>query len=397
MILKGNQRAGAAQLANHLMNMEDNDHVELHELRGFVSDTLHGAFKEVQAVSRGTRCKQFLFSLSLNPPEKERVPIDSFEQAIANIETKLGLKNQPRAIVFHEKAGRRHAHCVWSRINSTEIKAINLSHFKMKLRDISRELYLEQGWKIPQGLTNSEKRNPLNFTLAEWQQAKRAKVDPKKIKRDLQECWAASDNAQAFSRALENRGYALARGDKRGYVAVDWQGEVFGIARWTGQKTKEVQARLGDHQKLPGVVHAQAMLAKRANDQLTKLLQKKRQVQATAEEKFVNSRQDLVARQRHERTELQSKHKNERIRLASAQQARLPQGMKALWWRVTGMLSIVRAEMEAEKKVEQARHQQCLDELIQRQLIELHQLQRERSAANWNTQLIKDLKLFHEC
>jgi hypothetical protein len=53
MILKGNQRAGGSQLAAHLTNLRDNDHVTVHELRGFVSDDLHGAFNEAYAVSRG--------------------------------------------------------------------------------------------------------------------------------------------------------------------------------------------------------------------------------------------------------------------------------------------------------------------------------------------------------
>ncbi|HIK65241.1 MAG TPA: relaxase, partial [Henriciella marina] len=65
MILNGNQRGGAKDLAVHLMK-EENDHIELYELRGFVADDLMGAFGEAQAISKGTRCKQFLFSLRLN-------------------------------------------------------------------------------------------------------------------------------------------------------------------------------------------------------------------------------------------------------------------------------------------------------------------------------------------
>ena len=42
---------------------------------------------------------------------------------------------------MHEKEGRRHAHVVWSRIDADEMKAINLPHFKVKLRDLSRDLY----------------------------------------------------------------------------------------------------------------------------------------------------------------------------------------------------------------------------------------------------------------
>ena len=61
MILKGSQRGGGKQLAAHLMKVEDNEHVEIHELRGFLSDDLHSAFHDAYVVSRGTRATQFLF------------------------------------------------------------------------------------------------------------------------------------------------------------------------------------------------------------------------------------------------------------------------------------------------------------------------------------------------
>lgn len=67
MILQGNQRAGARDLALHLLK-EENEHVNVHELRGFVSDDLVSALNEAHAISRGTKARQFLYSLSLNPP-----------------------------------------------------------------------------------------------------------------------------------------------------------------------------------------------------------------------------------------------------------------------------------------------------------------------------------------
>ncbi len=230
MILKGNQRAGGSQLASHLLNVADNEHVTVHEMRGFISEDLHGAFNETYAISQGTRCKQFLFSLSLNPPESEIVPVNAFDKAIARIEEKLGLVEQPRAIVFHEKEGRRHAHCVWSRIDVDEMKAINLPHYKLKLCDISRELYLENDWRMPRGLANNEERDPLNFTLAEWQQAKRTGVDPRKVKEAIQDAWAISDSVSAFDYALKERGFRLAQGNRRGHVAVDIDGTVFAVS-----------------------------------------------------------------------------------------------------------------------------------------------------------------------
>ncbi len=189
MILKGSQRGNAAQLARHLLNDKDNEHIALHEVRGFLSEDLANALAEADAIAKGTRCKQFLFSLSLSPPEIENVPIEVFETAIEMIEQKLGLDDHPRAIVFHEKEGRRHAHAVWSRIDAETMTAKNLPFFKSKLMDISKELYLEHGWDMPKGFIDRELKNPLNFSLSEWQQAKRIKQDPRLIKAMFRECW----------------------------------------------------------------------------------------------------------------------------------------------------------------------------------------------------------------
>ena len=202
MILNGSQRGGARDLAIHLMKPE-NEHVEVHEIRGFVSGTLAGALREAEAVSRGTKCRRHLYSLSLNPPETESVAIASFETAIDRVEEKLGLAGHPRIVVFHEKQGRRHAHCIWSRINPDTMTAPRLSHDRLKLGDVSRELYIEHGWKMPEGLVNPALRNPLNFTREEWLKAKRSGKDPRDIKAAFQQCWASSDSGRALRQALE--------------------------------------------------------------------------------------------------------------------------------------------------------------------------------------------------
>ena len=234
MILKASQRGGSRQLAAHLNKTEENEHVELHEIRGFMADDVDGALHEAYAMSRGTRCTKFLFSVSLNPPETENVPIDKFEDALGRIENKLGLENQPRVVVFHEKEGRRHAHCVWSRIKTDEMKAVHLSHYKNKLMDVSKQLYLENNWDMPKGFIDKNQKNPLNYTRQEWQQALRTGQNPKIIKASLQESWLISDSRKAFEHALQDRGYYLARGDKRGYVAVDLYGEVYSLSRQIG-------------------------------------------------------------------------------------------------------------------------------------------------------------------
>lgn len=82
MIIKASQRGGGTQLGLHLLKQE-NEHVEVHEVSGFVSESVMGAMKEAQAMAMGTRCKQPLFSVSLNPPETENVRTEVIHGAIA--------------------------------------------------------------------------------------------------------------------------------------------------------------------------------------------------------------------------------------------------------------------------------------------------------------------------
>lgn len=76
--------------------------------------------------------------------------------------------------------------------------AKNLAFYKTRLTEVSRELYLEHGWRMPRGMIDRSLRNPLNFSRAEWQQAKRAQTDPRLIKAAFQDCWNRSDNADAL-------------------------------------------------------------------------------------------------------------------------------------------------------------------------------------------------------
>ena len=144
-----------------------------------------------------------------------QVSIAEFEKVIGEIERRMGLSGQPRAVVFHEKKGRRHAHCVWSRIDVDKMLAINLSHYKLRLRDISRELYLEHSWDMPAGLIDARDRDPLNYSGAEASQAKRVKRDPVELKKLFKSCWSASDSVAKLAKYYGVHPWTLTRSIKR--------------------------------------------------------------------------------------------------------------------------------------------------------------------------------------
>jgi hypothetical protein len=329
MILKASQRANAANLSRHLLNTKDKEHVELHDLRGFMADDLDGALKEAECIAKGTRCQQFLFSLSLSPPQDQDVPIETFETAIAMIEQKLGLGDQPRAILFHEKDGRRHCHAVWSRIDAQEMKAINLPFFKNRLMEISRELYLEHGWDMPRGMIDRALRNPLNFSRAEYQQAKRLGTDPRLVKALFHEAWQRSDGPESLKAALAERGFYMARGDRRGVVVLDYRGEVYALARWAGVKTKDARERLPDAANLPSVQERSAEIAGLMRDRLKGYEAEIKTAHAKQRPSTEFRRKQMVDRQREERRQLAERHERRREQENAARAARLPKGCGA--------------------------------------------------------------------
>ncbi len=396
MILKGNQRGGGRQMALHLLNAEANEHVNVHEVSGFMANDVLGAFNEIHAISKGTKCTQFMYSLSLNPPLDESVSIETFEKALDRIEKKLGLENQPRVIVFHEKEGRRHAHAVWSRIDTETMTAKNMSHDRRKLGDISKSLFLEHGWQLPEGFKDKEKKNPLNYTRAEWQQAARIGRRPADIKRELQECWSASDSKKSFEIALRESGYFLARGDKRGYVAVDIHGEVYSMSRQLGQKAKALQARLGKAENLPSVSEAKDKISNllsglftRYNDELKTQHQKDMRP-------LLRDKQEMTTEHRNIRAQLDNSQ-NERWQGEELKRAsRIRKGFKGFMDKLNGRYWKTRKVNERETYQANVRDQKEQEEFISKQLVERQNLQVQinlmrQSQENERAELIRDL------
>lgn len=399
MLFIGNQRGGAKNLAAHLLS-PDNEHVEVHEVRGFASESVSGAFNEAYALSRGTRCKQFLFSLSVNPPAKENVSTRDFEAAIDRAEEKLGLSGQPRTIIFHEKNGRRHAHAVWSRIDIDKMKAVQLSFTHKKLQQVSKELFLEHGWQMPRGMIDKDQRDPKNFTLDEWQQARQQGKDPRSIKTALQDAWAISDSKAAFINALKERGYILTKGDRRGFVAIDRQGEIYAIGKkWLGVPTKTIKERLGDPKDLPDVETAKEQIARDMQQSVNRwhneLLQRKERLNAL----YQKRKAALVEKQRAERNNAFEKLEARHIKDARERQARFRKGVKGLWDRLRGEHKRIQTTNEKEAYQSHLRDRREKDKMIfiqldqRRKLDAIHKRELDRLDMQ-NKELTRDTRQY---
>ena len=387
MILKGSQRGGAKALADHLMNDRDNDHVTVLEVSGFMADDLHGALSEAHAISKATKCTQFMFSLSLNPPQDHVGSEQDFLDAADCAEKALGLNGQPRAIIMHEKEGRRHAHVVWSRIDGDAMKAINLPHFKNKLTSLSRELYLDHGWVLPEGLQTNGGKSPLNFSLAEWQQAKRIGLDPREIKQVFRDAWERSDNLSALGNALGERGYFLAKGDRRGFVAVDVNGAIYSLPKWISEKSKAVTQKLGSPDGLSPVSDVRADIKSRVTDQLKSYISETRAKHARDSQPLADQKEKMISKHRAERKALKDGQEKRWQEETKARLSRLNGGLRGLFDRITGKNSKIKSQIEAEAYQALKRDQAQRDELLvaqskdrkalQKKFVELRAKQKE--------------------
>src|SRR5262249_1903012 len=151
---------------------------------------------------------------------------------VANrIEEKLGLTGQPRAIAFHtyENNNDTHMHVAWSRIDENTLTAKPVRFFKLRLKEVSRELEIELGLTR----VRNERDTKIEYapTRAEDQQARRLGVDVHNVRNTIRDCYDRSDCGRSFEAALAHEGLILARGEKRDFIVIDAKGGMHALGK----------------------------------------------------------------------------------------------------------------------------------------------------------------------
>lgn len=398
MIPKGNQRGGGKQLATHLLNEFDNERVELVEIRGAVAPDLHGAFAEWRAQAGATRCRKYLYSLSVNPDHRQGpFSRDQYYDFIERTEQSLGLSNQPRAVVIHVKKGREHYHVVWSRIDLEKMKAVHMAHDHQKLRTVAQEYARDHGIELPKGMQKERGKERFKDraraeTYGERQQYERTGITKQERMRDVRAAWDQSDNAVTFVRALEERGYLLARGDGRDYVVVDRGGEIYSLTRQlAGIKPKDVKARLAEYpaERLPDAHTAQKFIRERLEREPTKepagpTPQERRAAlkaaHAKRREPLNRLRDETRARQNHERETLLAAQRAENVGIVDERLRQQPKGLLAFVARITGFKAFTEFRHRRQDQERAAVHQRQQDALERRHARERHEIRRRYRA-----------------
>jgi hypothetical protein len=373
MIPFASQRGSGQDLATHLLNEYDNEMVELAEVRGAIAPDLHGAFAEWEAqASALTRCKKYLYSLSINPdPQQDPLTREEYHDYIRRVEEKLALTDQPRAVIFHSKYGREHCHVVWSRVDAENEKAVHLAFDKDKLMMVTREFARDHGLTLPDGYFKDRKdgrgEKGEQLSLYDMHQQRSTGFTKEEHQEMVTDCWRASDSPKAFVQALAEKGYLLATG-KRPYVLVDFYGGMHSLPKLIADKsvrTKGVSAYLANEyppEALPSVDEARELVAKHRsavetygkaehyNDELAELKRNQKERRSTFEKNQTTLRQrqhkdrlKLSARQKAQRESLRKKHLANVKRVNDRRAAKSPGKVAKTFGNATGYSGAERA------------------------------------------------------
>ena len=291
MIAKGASRSGARQLAVYLMRVErwdTGEPAELLELRSpwaasvddedrhQTAEQLIEAFRDWQTLVEGTKQgRDGLYHAEISPEAHyaRAMTLEEWIQSADMLGEELGLQDQPRALVLHAgKDDRPHLHVVWQRTDVDTMKVISDSYNYIAHERASQRMELAFGQKmIPGKHAKRDRKKQPEFPRAkaghaDHQQADRSALTVAQRQEQITALRGAADNAQAFKAALADAGYVLAKGDKRGFVLVDRDGEIYSLSKQvTDIKGKEFKAFMQpiDLGQLPGVEEARKIQSER--------------------------------------------------------------------------------------------------------------------------------------
>lgn len=266
MIAKGTLHNNGAKLAVYMTTGKEGERAELWQLRGFAAADIKDAFRSVHVMAAATQGTKPFFHVQVRNPEGEALTRPQWERVADRIEAKLGYSGQPRAIAFHrdEATGHEHMHVAFSRIDDATMTMKPLPFFKLRLKEVSRELEQELG------LTPVRNERPGKVMAPqrdEEEQARRLGIDLKSVRDTIRACYDRADSGKAFAAALAEHDLILAQGERRDFVVIDPAGGLHALGkRVLGATAAQTRDRLADLDRaaLPTVEEVRQQLANRA-------------------------------------------------------------------------------------------------------------------------------------
>lgn len=269
IVINGGSRRAGAWWSKHLANADKkNERAEVIEFRGLASENLREAFRELEVLAIGTRCKNYFYQANINPRADEHLTPEQWERTVDVLETNLGFEGLPRFVVEHEKAGRVHRHVVWGRIDpdtrTARSDSLTAAIHERTSRELEIEFGLERGQSVlvPDRDFERPERGPEKWEIF---RGAATGLDPRDVAAEVRELRAGADNGQAFVAALRDAGYTPCLGDRRDFCILDGEGDVHSLGRRVGMKAAAFREFMADVDRatLPTVEAARQEFANR--------------------------------------------------------------------------------------------------------------------------------------
>jgi hypothetical protein len=169
----------------------------------------------------------------------------------------------------------------------------------------------------------------------------------------------------------------LAKGDRRGFVAVDVNGEIYSLSRVLGEKPKAVTQKLGSPESLALVSDVRAEIQSRVTDQLKSYIADTRAKHRRDAQPLLNQKSELTTKHRTEREALRE-GQAKRWQVESKQRLSLLNGgLRGLFDRLTGKNTKMKRQIEAEAYDSAKRDQAQRDDLVIAQSKDRRELQKQ--------------------
>jgi hypothetical protein len=270
MIVKGRARSGPEQLAAYLLRVGDGERATILD-RGLNGDDLHNEFLLFHTIGDAGKTDKTLYHAQICPEAKygRKMTPEEWLRSAEMLAEDMGMAHHPRRVVLHDGGDKPHVHVVFQRCDPETLKMWELWQNYKKHELASLRMSQEFGMEIIPGkhAKRDREKQPefprAESTQADQQQAKRTEISFDERKAQLTAIRKPCDDAQAFRNALEEAGYILAKGDTRGFVVVDGDGEVFSLSKHLagdikGKAYKDFMASI-DPATLPTVEQAKAL------------------------------------------------------------------------------------------------------------------------------------------
>ncbi len=245
MIIKGNRRGGAKQLADHILRRDTNEDVIIREIQDFPTkrlsdDHLRSALNLMAAQGQAKGKLRTLYHSILAPQEGEILNAKQLKHAVDTLAKNLGMEGHQRVIVEHRKAGRQHFHVVFNILHPNTGKQARLQWTRKIEWNTSRQLEKELNLKPVIGKGRPARR-------WEAERGKRSGIDPLQVRKEVTATYKASKTGKDFIAGLDKAGYVLTRGRNNSYVLIDRAGDIHGLMRRIeGAKVRDLRQKFPD-------------------------------------------------------------------------------------------------------------------------------------------------------